>query len=205
MPKRSTVRPLEAAFARQKSTQDVGSAISLSSDDSDESDTDEIDSGGISNKERTSGRSLPQNEEQSSEPVLKKRRVSPTKSVPLKAPPFDGLVRIQSTVSKQPDGIEREDLDVNEQRWKEQCDIAYERMGNVPPVHGQKQNRIHQLLRVFDMSYEYGPCAGVTRLERWQRARAMGLNPPDEIRMILETKQGTTEYSYKQSVLYGEV
>lgn len=29
-----------------------------------------------------------------------------------------------------------------------------------------------------DSTYEYGPCIGVSRLERWERARAMGLNPP---------------------------
>lgn len=37
---------------------------------------------------------------------------------------------------------------------------------------------------MFDIrvrSYEYGPCVGVTRLERWERAQAMGLNPPDEV------------------------
>lgn len=30
-------------------------------------------------------------------------------------------------------------------------------------------------------SYEYGPCAGVTRLERWERADALGLKPPPEV------------------------
>ncbi len=29
-------------------------------------------------------------------------------------------------------------------------------------------------------SYEYGPCVGVTRMERWERAAALGLNPPVE-------------------------
>lgn len=29
-------------------------------------------------------------------------------------------------------------------------------------------------------SYEYGPCIGVTRMERWDRAAALGLNPPVE-------------------------
>ena len=31
-------------------------------------------------------------------------------------------------------------------------------------------------------SYEYGPCVGVSRLERWERAQALGLNPPPEVR-----------------------
>lgn len=36
-------------------------------------------------------------------------------------------------------------------------------------------------LSFFDRNYDYGPCIGVTRLERWERAQAMGLNPPLEV------------------------
>jgi hypothetical protein len=31
-------------------------------------------------------------------------------------------------------------------------------------------------------SYEYGPCIGVTRLQRWERAEALDLNPPFVVR-----------------------
>ena len=31
-------------------------------------------------------------------------------------------------------------------------------------------------------SDEYGPCIGVPRLLRWERAHALGLNPPQEVR-----------------------
>lgn len=30
-------------------------------------------------------------------------------------------------------------------------------------------------------SYEFGPCIGMTRLERWERAEAFGLSPPEEV------------------------
>ena len=30
-------------------------------------------------------------------------------------------------------------------------------------------------------SDQYGPCVGVTRIERWERASALGLNPPQEV------------------------
>ena len=30
---------------------------------------------------------------------------------------------------------------------------------------------------------EYGPCVGVPRLQRWERAHALGLNPPPEVAM----------------------
>ncbi|ONK55730.1 uncharacterized protein A4U43_C10F410 [Asparagus officinalis] len=40
-------------------------------------------------------------------------------------------------------------------------------------------------LRRFDMDIRYGPCIGLTRLERLERAKSMGLNPPQEIEQIL--------------------
>jgi len=44
----------------------------------------------------------------------------------------------------------------------------------------------HELLRKFDLDSRYGPCMGLTRLERWERAQILGLNPPVEIRQILD-------------------
>ena len=37
------------------------------------------------------------------------------------------------------------------------------------------------ILRIFDMTSRYGPCVGVTRLQRWERAKKWGLNPPEEV------------------------
>lgn len=56
-------------------------------------------------------------------------------------------------------------------------------------VHEQAdQNRIHDILRVFDTTYAYGPCGlGMTRLERWERAQALGLSPPEGVSPILES------------------
>ena len=73
-------------------------------------------------------------------------------------------------------------------------------------------------------SSEYGPCVGMTRFERWERAKSLGLNPPKEVCLgwalyfiahvsdtllqiyeILMTKQGQTSDEYKESVFYGEV
>ncbi|KAL5536681.1 hypothetical protein ACEPAF_504 [Sanghuangporus sanghuang] len=79
------------------------------------------------------------------------------------------------------------------------------RMGDVPPVHAEKQTKIHHILRVFDTSYEYGPCIGMTRLQRWERAHALGLNPPPEVREILLSKQGLEEDEFKQCVFYDDI
>lgn len=40
-------------------------------------------------------------------------------------------------------------------------------------------------LRQFDMDMKFGPCIGVTRLQRWDRASAMGLQPPAHLRDLL--------------------
>ncbi|XP_071722346.1 uncharacterized protein [Rutidosis leptorrhynchoides] len=42
-------------------------------------------------------------------------------------------------------------------------------------------------LRQFDMNMAYGPCLGMTRNERWERANRLGLNPPKEIESLLKT------------------
>ncbi|XP_026158176.1 DNA polymerase delta subunit 4 [Mastacembelus armatus] len=45
-----------------------------------------------------------------------------------------------------------------------------------------------QKLRQFDLDWRFGPCTGISRLQRWERANLHGLNPPEEIRdLLLET------------------
>ncbi|KAF8825750.1 hypothetical protein HHX47_DHR6000118 [Lentinula edodes] len=53
-------------------------------------------------------------------------------------------------------------------------------------------------------SYEYGPCYGISRLDRWERAEAMGLNPPPEIHAILSTRQGVEDTQYAQCVFFDQ-
>lgn len=42
------------------------------------------------------------------------------------------------------------------------------------------------MLRQFDMNMAYGPCLGIPRLARWERAQKLGLNPPKEIGDLLK-------------------
>ena len=42
------------------------------------------------------------------------------------------------------------------------------------------------LLRAFDLHAAYGPCLGLSRLQRWRRAARLGLGPPTEVLAILE-------------------
>ncbi|CAN1162587.1 DNA polymerase delta subunit 4 [Linum perenne] len=43
-----------------------------------------------------------------------------------------------------------------------------------------------QVLREFDMNMAYGPCIGMTRLARWERAQRLGLNPPVHVKNLLD-------------------
>ncbi|KAL4326275.1 hypothetical protein GQ457_11G005950 [Hibiscus cannabinus] len=43
-----------------------------------------------------------------------------------------------------------------------------------------------EALRQFDMNMAYGPCLGITRMARWERAQRLGLDPPKEIRYLLK-------------------
>ncbi|XP_028758332.1 DNA polymerase delta subunit 4-like [Neltuma alba] len=47
-------------------------------------------------------------------------------------------------------------------------------------------NEHEEMLRQFDMNMAYGPCIGITRLARWERAHKLGLNPPAEIEKLLK-------------------
>ncbi|XP_068607304.1 DNA polymerase delta subunit 4 isoform X2 [Brachionichthys hirsutus] len=51
-------------------------------------------------------------------------------------------------------------------------------------------------LRHFDLDWRFGPCTGISRLDRWERAKGHGLNPPGEIRDLLLHTQADPEYSH---------
>jgi len=114
---------------------------------------------------------------------------------------------LDDDASSEDEIVIREDLEVLEKsgNLNKVYGAARERMGNLKPIHGENQTKAYQILRVFDNSFEFGPCVGVTRLERWERAHAMGLNPPAEIRDILLTEQAAKEDTLRQSVFYDEV
>ncbi|WVQ94442.1 hypothetical protein IAU59_001521 [Kwoniella sp. CBS 9459] len=101
----------------------------------------------------------------------------------------------------------RRQLDVKSKEWKGLVRSYKEAMGGMRPIHAgpDTHNDIHHILRVFDMTSSYGPCVGITRLQRWERAKKWGLNPPEEIRTILTTEQGEDDVRYRETVLHGWV
>ena len=48
-----------------------------------------------------------------------------------------------------------------------------------------EHERLEDLMRQFDLNPEYGPCVGITRLERWERAQRLGKMPPAEVKAYL--------------------
>ncbi|ORY56980.1 DNA polymerase delta, subunit 4-domain-containing protein [Pseudomassariella vexata] len=62
-------------------------------------------------------------------------------------------------------------------------------------VHQGDLSTGEKVLRYFDVSSQYGPCVGIDRSKRWQRAERLGLSPPIEVLAVLlkEEKKGKKE------------
>ena len=59
-------------------------------------------------------------------------------------------------------------------------------------------------LRGFDLTSAYGPCLGLTRLERWDRAVKYGLDPPKAVLEALQ-RRGRAKARWRECVWYGRV
>ncbi|KAF8977293.1 hypothetical protein BGZ46_007497 [Entomortierella lignicola] len=53
-------------------------------------------------------------------------------------------------------------------------------------IHREDISKEEQALRQFDLTSRYGPCLDLTRLERWERASELGLNPPQGVKDLLQ-------------------
>ncbi|KAF9115734.1 hypothetical protein BGX27_006681 [Mortierella sp. AM989] len=49
-------------------------------------------------------------------------------------------------------------------------------------IHQDDLSEEEKMLRQFDLASCYGPCLDLTRLERWERASELGLNPPQDVK-----------------------
>ncbi|XP_078681193.1 DNA polymerase delta subunit 4-like [Branchiostoma floridae x Branchiostoma belcheri] len=59
----------------------------------------------------------------------------------------------------------------------------------------QRQTDITRL-KQFDLNPDFGPCIGITRLERWERAEKFGQTPPVDIRDLIVQHTGDEEYTH---------
>ncbi|KAK3586410.1 hypothetical protein CHS0354_013114 [Potamilus streckersoni] len=60
---------------------------------------------------------------------------------------------------------------------------------------GSQREQDIAILKQFDLTLEFGPCIGVTRLERWMRAEKHGLNPPKDVKELLDQHINDPEYT----------
>ncbi|KAL2438465.1 hypothetical protein ABEF94_010326 [Exophiala dermatitidis] len=80
-----------------------------------------------------------------------------------------------------------------------------------PRVHQETLSLHEKILRHFDLSSQYGPCIGITRLDRWKRANMLGLNPPVEVLAVLlreeddKKSQGCGKLAYIDELAGGRV
>lgn len=58
--------------------------------------------------------------------------------------------------------------------------------GSVPAGLQTEEDR----MRAFDMDTHYGPALGITRMQRYTRAKALNLNPPADIEKLLIAHHG---------------
>ncbi|KAF9970042.1 DNA polymerase delta subunit 4 [Actinomortierella ambigua] len=71
-------------------------------------------------------------------------------------------------------------------RMRKDKPVAVPDMGDIHRgFHQNELSAVEKTLRQFDLAQKYGPCTDVTRLERWERAFALGMNPPREIKDVL--------------------
>lgn len=54
-----------------------------------------------------------------------------------------------------------------------------------PYLEESSRQKLIDLLKSFDLDANFGPCIGLTRLERWNRAKTLSLNPPQLVHDIL--------------------
>lgn len=99
-------------------------------------------------------------------PATKKQKDSSIKSKTIKKN-TKAQTKISFSISKQP-SISQE---------KRTKDKEHEK---VPTLEELEQ------LKQFDMNMKYGPFIGIRRMERFQRAKKLQLDPPKNIKIILE-------------------
>ncbi|XP_004682631.1 PREDICTED: DNA polymerase delta subunit 4 isoform X1 [Condylura cristata] len=76
-------------------------------------------------------------------------------------------------------------------------------LGEEPqPLSADVDEAALELLRQFDLARQYGPCTGITRLQRWHRAQKMGLEPPLEVRQLLQAHLEDPRYQHSLWHLY---
>ncbi len=90
----------------------------------------------------------------------------------------------------------RRDLQRGVKEGREKPELAVLKSEDEVPAQQQREERDEaneRVLRQFDLSSKFGPCTGMTRLERWERAEGLGLKPPKQVRDLIEKENALNE------------
>ncbi|GJE93854.1 hypothetical protein PsYK624_100180 [Phanerochaete sordida] len=90
-------------------------------------------------------------------------------------------------------------------KMREHFGYVRAQQGNVMPIHAENHSMEDHILRFFDLSYQYGPCIGITRLQRWDRAQSLGMSPPEVVKQLLTNEDGSERAEVKECVFFGQV
>lgn len=61
-------------------------------------------------------------------------------------------------------------------------------------VDAQREAELEKL-RQFDLDPTFGPCVGLSRMQRWERAQKNGLAPPQHVREIIVAHEQSPAYA----------
>ncbi|KAI1302163.1 hypothetical protein EDD11_005654 [Mortierella claussenii] len=67
-------------------------------------------------------------------------------------------------------------------------------------IHQSDVSKNEKVLRQFDLASKFGPCIDLTRLERWERAFELGLDPPQQVKDLLMRHQGMNKAIFEGRV-----
>ncbi|KAI1802599.1 DNA polymerase delta, subunit 4-domain-containing protein [Daldinia bambusicola] len=70
-------------------------------------------------------------------------------------------------------------------------------------VHQEGLTLAEKVLRYWDVSSQYGPYVGITRMKRWERADKLGLNPPLEVLAVLQREEAKGTAGFEKAHMDG--
>ncbi|KAL1923360.1 uncharacterized protein VTP21DRAFT_8340 [Calcarisporiella thermophila] len=115
------------------------------------------------------------------------------------------IVQSAPRVSKKPQAGEEAIPYVSSSDGEDDAKEFYRKAQERMEIHQEGLSNTDRLLRSFDLDSTYGPCLGLTRLERWERAKKYGLAPPDKIRRVLLRKEKAKDEEALLCVLHDQI
>ncbi|KAL2315747.1 DNA polymerase delta subunit Cdm1 [Schizosaccharomyces pombe] len=111
---------------------------------------------------------------------------SPTPDVTITTKTLDERIKEDDELSKEV-----------EEAWNQ---IMAERISE--PIHCENITKVEFILHHFDTTARYGPYLGMTRMQRWKRAKNFNLNPPEIVGKILMLEEADEENRKRESLFY---